>query len=161
MVLNDPRYSIPEIEAEKDNNENSAPIKLVYRESYQTRVVANSFGQRAMAERPNSVQWPWNAPDQMQAVNEAIYNHLQSERLCVYRWGDSDLSAPNDLLYFERMLAEKGKYSKSFNASARLALKDFTQSNSISPNLESSSMEFLEKAVTEVKRLGVNVSPLI
>jgi len=160
MIKNDTRYSIPEIEMDKDENERSARDKQrVYFESYLTRMVANSFGQRAMTKQPTGVQWPWDAPDQFQAVNKVVYNHLQCERLCVSRWGDGDLNGGNESLYFERMLAEEGSFSKSFNASPRLALQDFSQSKPISENLEADSLEILNRAVAEVKQLGVTVGP--
>lgn len=160
MVKNDTRYSIPEIELDKDENGKSAQVKQrVYFESYLTRMVANSFGQRSVTKHPTGVQWPWNAPDQLQTVNSIVYNHLQCERLCLSRWGDGDLNGGIETLYFERMMADEGSFSKSFNASARLALQDFSQSKPISESLESDSLELLNRAIAEVRQLGVTVSP--
>ena len=161
LVKNDPRYSISTINPDKDYSSGSTPVKQrIYRASYQTRMVANSFGQRATTTRPREELWPWNSPDQLQAVNEVLYNHLQAERLCIARWGDGDLDAPSAQgLYFERMLALKGSVSKSFNASPVQALKDFDQARSISPDLEASLTKLSDGAVAEVKRLGITVSP--
>ncbi len=162
LVRNDPRYSILKVDADTDSNPDSTSVKQrIYRKSYETRMLASSFGQRATTHRTERLllSWPWNSPDQLQAVNEALYNHVQAERLFITRWGDGDLDAPTvEGLYFERMLAERGSVSKSFNTSPLLVLKDFEQARSISKELENSYSEILKKAQDEVKRLRIVAS---
>ncbi|MCY2977153.1 MAG: VWA domain-containing protein [Planctomycetota bacterium] len=159
MIKNDARYAFSgkKMEADTDRIDGSMPAKQrIYRESCQMRMFANSIGQLALEDPSKQKSWPLNAPDQLQAVNEVVYNHVQSERLCTTRWGDGDLDSKKQL-YFERMLSES---SKPFNADPALALIDYPQAQSIPKELEKSSEEFLKIACKQVKDLRVEAGRL-
>ena len=161
MIKNDARYAVSEKKMETETVRIDGPMSAkqrIYRESCEMRMFANSIGQLALEDLPKQESWPLNAPDQLQAVNEVVYNHVQTERLCTTRWGDGDLKTKKQL-YFERMLSES---SKPFNADPALALIDYPQAQSIPKELEleKSSEEFLKIALKQVKDLRVEAGRL-
>ncbi|HUP78298.1 MAG TPA: hypothetical protein VM260_07000, partial [Pirellula sp.] len=103
ISANDPRLSSLEMIAKEAPIElSSEPSKIVpaiYGVSYSTRMISNSFGQRAAASRPRDQdwRWPWNSATQFNQINTAYYNQLQSERLCLARWGDGNLGTAQPL----------------------------------------------------------------
>lgn len=159
IVFNDPRYSVAEIEKNKSKSQAEPSTRqMIYQETYRTRMVANAFGQRAITKDLATKFWPWNSPDQMQAVNTASYNLLQTQRLCISRWGDSDLDNPKlQKLYFERMLTEKGSITKPFLPIVQM-LPGFDQARSVLVELEKLQADALNRASQEVNGLGVAAS---
>ena len=159
IVFNDPRYSLAEIEEDKNKSQDEPSARqMIYQETYRTRMVANAFGQRAITKNLTTKFWPWNSPDQMQAVNTASYNLLQTQRLCISRWGDSDLDNPNlQKLYFERMLTQKGSITKPFLPIVQM-LPGFDQARSVLVELEKLQADALNRASQEVNGLGVAAS---
>jgi hypothetical protein len=159
IVFNDPRYSLAEIEKNKSKSQDEPSARqMIYQETYRTRMVANAFGQRAITKNLTTKFWPWNSPDQMQAVNTASYNLLQTQRLCISRWGDSDLDNPNlQKLYFERMLTQKGSMTKSFLPIVQM-LPGFDQARPVLVELEKLQADALNRASQEVNGLGVVAS---
>ncbi len=157
---NDPRLSSLEMISKDASKElSSEPSKIVpaiYGVSYLTRMISNSFGQRAAASRPRDEdwRWPWNSATQFNQINTAYYNQLQSERLCLARWGDGNLGTaqPLGLLYFERL-------EKEFELSSQL-LRNYDQANPISRKLEMAHAEYKKNSVEEVKQIGVTIPAL-
>ncbi len=159
IVFNDPRYSLAEIEKDKNKSQDEPSTRqMIYQETYRTRMVANAFGQRAITKNLTTKFWPWSSPDQMQAVNTASYNFLQTQRLCISRWGDSDLDNPNlQKLYFERMLTQKGSITKPFLPIVQM-LPGFDQARSVLVELEKLQADALNRASQEVNGLDVAAS---
>ncbi len=158
IALDDPRYlgmaTISRDAPRAQVDDSNKIATFVYNTSYKTRIIANSFGQRATASRAREDEWPWDAPTQFDKINSAYYNLFQAERLCLARWGDGNLNAPkNGKFYYQRLENE-------FDSADSL-LKNLAQSNSLAEELDKRRAEFSTIAAQELKQVDVKVSPVV